>query len=174
MSAAENTSPTFHIAYIGLGSNIEPEENLPRALAALRKQVKLLCISSAWHAPAQGTTGPDFLNASAKLETEYTAEELKDRVLRPVEEMLGRHRSPNKNAPRTIDLDILIFDDEILDAHIWDYAHLAIPVAECFPELIHPVSNQSIAQIAFSLRKSANIKQSPLSLTNIGYNQVTN
>ena len=154
LNASAQTESAKHIAYIGLGSNIAPESNLPRAVAALNQHLTILCLSSAWHAPALGTTGPDFLNAVVKVETEYSAEKLKAQVLRPIETKLGRRRSSNKNAPRIIDLDILVFDKKILDPHIWDYAHLAAPLAECFPELTHPLSSQTIADAAFELGKA--------------------
>jgi len=129
------------------------------ALAALRAETRILCISSAWRAPALGTIGPDFLNAVVKLETALTADDLKSQVLRPIETKLGRHRSQNKNAPRTIDLDIMIFDDEIRDPHIWDYAHLAVPLAECFPQLINPTSKETISQISTEFQKSTKIRR---------------
>jgi len=129
------------------------------ALAAVRAETRILCISSAWRAPALGTIGPDFLNAVMKLETALTADDLKSQVLRPIETKLGRHRSQNKNAPRTIDLDIMIFDDEIRDPHIWVYAHLAVPLAECFPQLINPTSRKTISQISTEFQKSTKIRR---------------
>lgn len=164
MNAAEKAEPKKHIAYIGLGSNIEPETNLPRAVAALRQHVVVLGMSSAWHAPALGTSGPDFLNAVLKIETDILAEDLKNSVLCPIEARLGRKRGPNKNAPRTIDLDILIFDDQIHDAHIWDFAHLAIPLAECHPDLTDPVTNKTIGQISAELQPNAEIHRTSLDL----------
>lgn len=164
MSASEKPEPTEHIAYIGLGSNIEPESNLPLAVKALQQQVEVLCVSSAWRAPALGTTGPDFLNAAAKIRTRLPAEELKARVLRPIEAGLKRVRSANKNAPRTIDLDILIFDDAILDAHIWDFAHLAVPLAECAPEITAPGSGTTIQEAAQDLQRTNQIERLALEL----------
>ncbi|MCL5428689.1 MAG: 2-amino-4-hydroxy-6-hydroxymethyldihydropteridine diphosphokinase [Chloroflexi bacterium] len=171
MNASAQTESAKHIAYIGLGSNIEPESNLPKALAALSEQVKILKISSAWHVAALGAAGPDFLNAVIRLETGYSADQLKAQVLRPIEVKLGRIRSGNKNAPRTMDLDILIFDDKIIDPHIWDYAHLAVPLAECSPGFTHPVTGQSIAQVAHELQKSNNIRRTTLKFPNSHLNQ---
>jgi 2-amino-4-hydroxy-6-hydroxymethyldihydropteridine diphosphokinase len=161
LNAAENPK-NQHVAYIGLGSNIEPETNMVRALSALRQDTNVLCTSSAWRAPALGIIAPDFLNAVVKVETPLSASNLKEQVLRPIETKFRRRRSRNKNAPRTIDLDILIFNDEVLDAHIWDYAHLTVPLAECYPTLINPSGKQSIEAIAKELRKSNRIEQTEL------------
>ncbi len=150
----------MHIAFVGLGSNIEPEKYLLLAIDELRKLTKVLAISSVWRSPAFGTSGPDFLNAVAKLEIDTTAEDLKNDILRPIEEKLGRQRSQNKNAPRTIDLDVLIFDEEIADSHIWEYPHLAIPLAEFLPNLENPSSRQTISEFAQSLKKGGQYSQS--------------
>ena len=133
-----------------------------RALSALRQETRVLCISSAWRAPALETLGPDFLNAVVKVETSLSASTLKAQVLRPIEARLGRQRSQDKNTPRTIDLDVLIFDDVVVDAHIWDYAHLAVPLAECLPTLMRPSSNQRIEEIAQELQKTNKIQKTDL------------
>jgi 2-amino-4-hydroxy-6-hydroxymethyldihydropteridine diphosphokinase len=162
LNAAVNNKANKHIAYIGLGSNINPESNLPLAVAALNERVAILCVSSVWRAPALGTDGPDFMNAVAKIETEFSAKELKSKILRPIEAELGRVRGINKNAPRSIDLDILIFDREIKDPHIWDYAYLIVPLAECLPDLIDPVSHKSISRVSADFQQTANMRKIPL------------
>jgi 2-amino-4-hydroxy-6-hydroxymethyldihydropteridine diphosphokinase len=96
------------------------------------------------------------------VETALSANTLKVQVLRPIEARLGRQRSQDKNTPRTIDLDILMFDDEVVDAHIWDYAHLAVPLAECFPTLAQPSNNLCIKEIAQELQKTIKIQKTDL------------
>lgn len=123
-----------HIACLMLGSNIRPEENLQQALYLLREQVSIQKISSVWKTPAVGSPGPDFLNAAILVQTDLGARELKDSVLRPLETKLGRVRVEDKNAPRTIDLDIIIFDDVLLDDALWHQAYLAVPISELLPE----------------------------------------
>jgi 2-amino-4-hydroxy-6-hydroxymethyldihydropteridine diphosphokinase len=154
-----NAAASSHTAYIGLGSNIDPEINIARALQKLREQTKVVCESSVWHSPALGTDGPDFLNAVVKIETPLDEEDLKARVLREIEHALGRRRVADKFAPRTIDLDTLIFDDIVLDEHIWEHAHLAIPVAECAPSVIHPATGRSIQFIANELQEGTAIRK---------------
>jgi 2-amino-4-hydroxy-6-hydroxymethyldihydropteridine diphosphokinase len=132
---------------------------MTRALQALRERTSVLCESSIWNSPALGTEGPDFLNATVKIETELSAEELKTTLLRQIEHELGRRRVSDKFAARTIDLDILIFDDEVQDQHIWDYAHLALPLAECNADLIEPTTKLSIAQVAAKLKQGSPIER---------------
>lgn len=145
-----------HIAYLGLGSNIEPETNLVGAVQALRAQLPILCKSSVWKSPSLGAPGPDFLNAAIKVETSLDSDALRQTLLRPIERWLGRVRSPDKYAPRTIDLDVLIFDSQILDEHIWDYPHLAVPLAECAPGLEAP-TGRPLAEIANEFRLNGDI-----------------
>lgn len=146
----------LHSAYIGLGSNVEPEANLAGAIQALRLQLTILCLSSVWRSPSLGAPGPDFLNAVAKIETELDGKTLRQDLLRPIERSLGRVRGSDKFAPRTIDLDLLIFDGQILDEHIWDYPHLAVPLAECEPGIISP-DGKRLVEIASRLQSSAEI-----------------
>ena len=81
-----------------------------------------------------GSSGPDFLNLAALITTSLKASELKAQVFRPLEKQLGRVRSANKNAPRTFDIDIILFDGQLLDPNLWVYAHRAVPVAEILPD----------------------------------------
>lgn len=154
-----------HIAYIGLGSNIEPVVNLRRAVAALRARGDVLAVSSVWKSPAIGSAGLDFLNAAAKFATSLSAEELKSEVLRPIEKELGRVRGPDRFAPRTIDLDILIFDDEGLDAEIWVYAHLAMPLSEILADYRHAQTGEGLSEVAARLRAKQSLEHFPLTLS---------
>jgi 2-amino-4-hydroxy-6-hydroxymethyldihydropteridine diphosphokinase len=134
LNATATKSSAKHTAYIGLGSNIEPEKYLPLAIRKLSERIQVEAVSSAWKAPAVGKPAPDFLNAAAKVLTELSADELKTNVLRKIEAELGRVRGQDKFAPRTIDLDILVFDDAQVDEDLWRYAHLAVPLAEIYPD----------------------------------------
>jgi 2-amino-4-hydroxy-6-hydroxymethyldihydropteridine diphosphokinase len=122
-----------HQACLLLGSNIQPENNLALGVDLLRKKVKIVQISSVWETPSVGSVGPDFLNLALLITTPLEAGDLKMKVLRPLEAQLGRLRSADKNAPRPIDLDIIIFDDQLLDPNLWRHAHRAVPVAEILP-----------------------------------------
>ena len=107
--------------YLSVASNIQPEANIFAAMKALAPDCKLLKLSrcfvtDAIPAPDQPPTKdlPYYINCVALVETEYEAEELKFEVLRPLEQKLGRVRTADKYAPRPIDLDILLFNDDII------------------------------------------------------------
>ena len=125
----------LHQVCLLVGSNIQAEENLRLALQRLQDRVMILCTSSVWKTAAVGSDGPDFLNLAVLVATPLTTAELKMQVLRPLEAGMGRVRTADKNAPRPIDLDMIVFDGETLDGMLWEHAHRAVPVAELLPEL---------------------------------------
>jgi 2-amino-4-hydroxy-6-hydroxymethyldihydropteridine diphosphokinase len=109
--------------------------------------------------PVGLTEQPNFLNAAILVETELTASDLKSRVLQAIERELGRVRIADKNAPRTIDLDISLFNNEVLelgqrripDPEIPKFVHIAQPLADLAPEYLHPETGHSLRDIAESL-----------------------
>jgi 2-amino-4-hydroxy-6-hydroxymethyldihydropteridine diphosphokinase len=142
-----------HQACLLLGSNIEPEQNLPKAIELLRQNVTVLRSSSVWQSPAIGTEGPDFLNLALLVATPMQATQLKEQVLRPLEARLGRVRTADKNSPRPIDLDIILFDGQVLDQDLFHYAHRAVPVGEILPDL-YSARGDSIGTVASELMKT--------------------
>jgi len=143
-----------HIYCLGLGANIIPHQNLHNAIESLRRYVKVEKVSSIWRTPSFGAVGPDFLNAAALVRTHHPPDILKEEILCYIEEELGRVRSENKFAPRTIDIDILVFDDQIIDEQIWYQPHLALPIAELLPELTNPQNGETIEEAAIRLSKT--------------------
>ena len=101
-------SQTEHRVCLLLGSNLQPETNLPRAVSLLQAQVTLLQASAVWETLSVGSGGPNFLNAALLVSTSLTALSLKEQVLHPLEARLGRVRTADKNADRPIDLDIIL------------------------------------------------------------------
>ena len=143
----------MHRAYLSLGSNIEPEINLVRSIELLKKHGRLEKVSSAWESESVGAEGPNYLNACVLLVTSLAQVELKEKALLPIETELGRRRSADKFAPRTIDIDILIFDGESVDNKYWEQAFVVIPLAEIYPEYQNPLTGESIAQTATRLHQ---------------------
>lgn len=124
----------MHRVCLLLGSNIQPEKNLPLAVGLLRKQLTILQISSVWESQAVGSDSANILNAALLALTSLEAEALKEQVLHPLEAQLGRVRTRDKNSPRTIDLDILLFDQQLLELNLWQSAYRAVPMAEVLPD----------------------------------------
>jgi 2-amino-4-hydroxy-6-hydroxymethyldihydropteridine diphosphokinase len=146
-----------HRVYIALGSNIEPEQNLREAIRQLAARCTLLAVSPVYQTrPVGKTDQPDFMNAAALIETELEPAALKAQVLQEIERTLGRVRSADKNAPRTIDLDITLYSDQVLDLgqrHIPDpdllrYPHIAVPMSDLAPQYVHPESGEKLQEIA--------------------------
>lgn len=120
---------------LSLGSNINPTENIIKAVKLLAPEVSVLHVSSVWKSEAVGSDGPDFLNAALLIQSKLAPAELKMNVLSKIENQLGRSRTEDKNSPRTIDIDILAENEKILDLEIWTQAHLAVPASEIIPHL---------------------------------------
>jgi 2-amino-4-hydroxy-6-hydroxymethyldihydropteridine diphosphokinase len=144
-----------HLAHLCLGSNISPVENLREAIDRLRQNTRLLQLSTCWESAAIGSPGPNFLNIGVLVATPLEAAALKEQVLAPIEKQLGRVRSADKYAPRTIDIDIILFDGQILDPEIWRRTYLALIVAELIPNLHHPSSGEALAETAKQLQKNS-------------------
>jgi 2-amino-4-hydroxy-6-hydroxymethyldihydropteridine diphosphokinase len=144
-------------AYLSLGSNIDPEENIKAALHLLAGRSKLVAVSTFWETEPVGLQDQaNFLNGAAIIETDLSAATLKETVLSRIEQELGRKRTSNKNAPRTIDLDIILFNQEVLEydgrhipsPEVLERAFVAIPLAELAPDYIHPLTGQTLAELA--------------------------
>jgi len=134
-------------AFIGVGSNIAPEENIPRAVDLLRRSMRVTGISTFYRTPALGDEEqPPFYNGVIRAETDQPPRAIKVEVLRGIEERLGRRRCADRYAPRTIDLDLILYDDLVVeepdlllpDPDILRRAFLAVPLCELAPELVLP------------------------------------
>jgi 2-amino-4-hydroxy-6-hydroxymethyldihydropteridine diphosphokinase len=133
-------------ALIALGGNIgDVRETFRRAIAEVctRANAVLIARSSDYRTPPWGDTQqPDFINACIRIETELTPLELL-RVLQTVETAFGRNRvADRRNGPRTLDLDLLAYDDMRMDApelelphpRLFERAFVLVPLAEIAPE----------------------------------------
>ncbi len=134
--------------YLSLGSNIVPETNLPKAIELLRKAGKIESVSSVWETRSVGFDGPNFLNVCVLFLTDSPSSELKEKIIRPIEAALGRIRYANKNAPRTIDIDIVLFNESPLNTDFWEYAFVVVPLAELVPDFEHPIRHEKLSRVA--------------------------
>ena len=154
--------------FIGVGSNIEPAENVKKALRLLASQVRIVEISTVYSTEAEGRPEqPAYYNCVVEIETDLPSKELKQTVLRKIEVELDRKRTNDKNAPRTIDLDLILYgdlvqntDDLVLpDPQIATRPFLAIPLFELEPDLILPGVGLPIKDVAAQLK---HVKMKPL------------
>ena len=144
-----------HIVYIALGSNLgDREANLRQALQRLPPAVRLLQASPIYETPPWGyTEQPAFLNQAVKAETELSPADLL-RYLKEVETRLGR-QATFQYGPRKIDLDILFYDQDIVETprlriphpHLAERAFVLLPLADLSPELKHPVLGKTVRQL---------------------------
>jgi 2-amino-4-hydroxy-6-hydroxymethyldihydropteridine diphosphokinase len=141
--------------FIGVGSNIEPEENVRRALGLLAREVHVRAISTFYRTPAIGEPGgPPFLDGVVEVSTALPPRALKLEVLRRIEAQLGRRRGADRNAPRTIDLDLLLYGDRVderdpvlPDPDIATRSFLALALFELAPGLVLPDSRRALRDV---------------------------
>lgn len=142
------------IAYLGLGSNIQPEMNIASAMQALRSDFKHARFSPLYRSPAVGLEGDDFINLAAGVDTTLHPLELK-LYLHELEDRQNRDRSVPKWSSRTLDIDILLYDDlylvspelEIPRKEILDMAHVLKPLADIAPDRVHPIEGVSMDEL---------------------------
>lgn len=156
-------------AYLSLGSNIGPEHYLPAAVEKLRSVGEVLRVSRVWQSPPVGYVAQaDFCNAAVLLEVELGAAALKRDVISRIESELDRVRNPrNRNGPRTIDIDIALFNEDRLqvgsnripDPEILIRPYLAVPLAELDPTYRHPQTGETLHALAARLRSQSTLRE---------------
>ncbi len=141
-------------AFIAVGSNIEPERNVPRALECLMRRVEVTGVSTLYRTAALGRPEQaPFINGVWRIKTAIGPRELKFRVLRSVEGELGRVRTEDTYAPRTIDLDIAVYGELVVDEQdlvvpdpdIAGRPFLAVPLVELEPGIHVPGMDRPLA-----------------------------
>jgi len=103
-------------AFIAVGSNVEPRPNIVAALRALMERTRAVCSSTFYRTEPLGPqTQSAFINGVWQVHTEMSPVQVRENLLRPIESELGRCRLEDKFAPRAIDLDLVLYDDLIVD-----------------------------------------------------------
>ena len=147
-------------AFIGIGSNIDPAENVQAAIRSLAQKTHLVGISMVYCTDALGRPEqPPYYNCVVEIETEALPTEVKHGILRTIENNLGRKRTEDKYAPRTIDLDLIVYGDLTIDAEgiklpdpeILERPFLAIPLFELAPDMVLAGYGLRIGEIAAKL-----------------------
>lgn len=141
-------------AYLSLGSNLEPETNLRSAAAALRERFGAVRFSPVYRVPAVGFEGPDFLNAAAVIESDLDPYVL-DAWLHALEDLQGRRRDVPRFSSRTLDIDIVFYDDLVLRGPgnlelprpELRHAFVLKPLMDLAPDFRDPVSQHSLREL---------------------------
>lgn len=149
------------IGYISVGSNIDKEQNIPSSLKALRQHFQGVESSSIYETAAVGFSGENFYNLIVKFESDLRAEEIAA-LLRQIELDHGRARNCQKFSSRTLDLDLILYGDEIIHNEILQlprdeiekYAFVLEPLAEIAADRCHPVTGKSYRQLWSQFDKS--------------------
>jgi len=145
----------LHRVYLSLGANLgDRQGNILQALQYVQARTTIVKVSSFYETEPVGYLDqPRFLNIACELETELSPHELLH-LLKWVERRMGRRES-FRNAPRPIDMDILFYDDLVLESpeltvphpRLHDRAFVLVPLAEIAPDWVHPVLNVTVAEM---------------------------
>jgi 2-amino-4-hydroxy-6-hydroxymethyldihydropteridine diphosphokinase len=161
-------------AFIAVGSNIRPADNVPAALARLMEVADVVAVSTFYRVrPFDRPAQPDYRNGVFRLLTDAAPADLQRRVLRGIEAEIGRERARDRHAARTIDLDLVLFDGVSMDEdglvlpapEILEWNFIAVPLAELAPDAVLPGSGRGLAEIATGLGRSGLTVDAPLTQT---------
>jgi len=140
--------------FVAAGSNVEPERNLTRAVEEMRREFPDIRFTSWYRNPAVGFQGDDFINFVAGFTTDLPVRDVIQR-LQAIETVCGRPREAPRWAPRSMDLDILLYDALVLDEprlklprpDLLKRAFMLGPLAEIAPDLVHPTLGVTIGEL---------------------------
>ncbi|HEX7804281.1 MAG TPA: 2-amino-4-hydroxy-6-hydroxymethyldihydropteridine diphosphokinase [Pseudoxanthomonas sp.] len=141
-------------AYLSLGSNMEAEKNLASAVSALRARFGALVLSPVYRTAAIGFEGADFLNAATIIESDLDVHALND-WLHALEDAHGRDRSGPRFGDRPLDIDIVFYDDLVIDGAgnlrvprpELKHAFVLKPLVDIAPDFVDPKSGLTLAAL---------------------------
>ncbi len=148
--------------YISIGSNINPQQNIQLALRDLREHFQNIRLSSSYESKAVGFEGDNFINLVAAAETDLKIPQVVQ-LFHDIEDQHGRDRQGPRFSSRTIDLDLLLYDNavftqdgiEIPREEILQNAFVLCPLAELLPDGVHPVTGKRYDELWASFDQSS-------------------
>ncbi|MFQ5634244.1 MAG: 2-amino-4-hydroxy-6-hydroxymethyldihydropteridine diphosphokinase [Gammaproteobacteria bacterium] len=161
MKGRNAVAPGDARAFVSVGSNIEPVSHLRFALQELERKFAPLSMSSVYRTRAIGFAGDDFLNLVVSFEAANSVDDLLGELDR-IESSAGRDRQGDRFGSRTLDLDLLMYADRVIDSpqlqlprpDIMKYAFVLAPLAELAPDLVHPLAGARMEDLWERLDKT--------------------
>lgn len=140
--------------FVGIGSNIDRERHIRDGVADLRRRFGELALSIVYESEAVGFDGNNFYNLVAAFDSDESVEAIND-ALHEIEDANGRTREGPRFSSRTLDIDLLLYGDAVMQQgklelprdEIIRNAFVLRPLAEMVPELHHPLLNKSYAEL---------------------------
>lgn len=141
------------VVYVGIGSNIDPENNLHLGISELRAHYGELELSAVYCSKAVGFEGDNFLNLVARFESDESPLAICERI-ELIHNLVGRAREGGKWESRPLDIDLLLYNDLVIDEQfvrvprkdVLEYSFVLRPLAELAPELAHPVTGRTMLE----------------------------
>jgi 2-amino-4-hydroxy-6-hydroxymethyldihydropteridine diphosphokinase len=152
--------------FVGVGSNVDRERSVRAGIAELRDRFGRLELSPVYESPAVGFTGDSFYNLVVAFETVLSPAAVDD-ILHDIEGKYGRLRGSGSFAPRTLDLDLLLYGDlvacqgsvRVPREDIVRYAFVLRPLADLAGEMHHPVTGRTFREMWAECREEGNLRQ---------------
>ena len=146
--------------FLSLGSNIEAEDNIRSALNVLRELYPDMQASCVYESEAVGFQGDNFLNLVVAFDTETSVQGVHDQM-NEIEEAHGRLRGSESFMARTLDIDLLLYDDLILEEdglhiprrEIEEYAFVLLPLTELAPDMTYPLTGETFGEMWMRFEK---------------------
>ncbi len=151
----------MHDVYVGVGSNIDPEANLHRAIQSLSAEFGDVDCSNVYRSPALGFSGPDFLNLVLRFSTDATPMAIEEALSRI--ERAGGRSDLSRSGSRTLDLDLLLYaarvaaTDRLPREDILRYPFVLAPLNDLAPDLPHPLNGVSVARALEEMREQVDM-----------------
>ncbi len=139
--------------YLGIGSNIDPEENLRLGIRELRRVFGEIELSAVYASAAVGFEGADFLNMVVGLQSDDSPGAIQGQV-ELIHDLAGRERGAGRFSSRPLDIDLLLYDDQVVDepalklprCDVLEYSFVLRPLAELDPDLVHPQTGKTMIE----------------------------